>query len=643
MNETLLPVQLAGEAVHLRVHNVVGRAVFRSVLFYGALLAHCGFLSHGVAKAADAQTYNTSVGALEAPVVQTIDQNGVDLTTGMLRLQSPALTVGSGDDTFVFGLEWMGRAWRFIGIPTISRDGTKYFVSYDGQTYEFNGYSSGFSERNPVRGTSLNCSIVLPQNVIDFCIFIGRHGEVVYFDADLLLGPQSPDIGYESYGLGNLGVKQTVVYAPAHDSVATTLADPNGDPYFGHMTYAGSGQIGYGYDMHYNAPNKKLFLNDQSLSISTPNLSLTDSSDHYLLPQSVTQVITNDMGMQWKYYVNSDREIYRYDQPGGIASINYTYDGDHRVSSIATADGTWDYSFDTSGNIRTVIVTSPSGRQIRVRSHKELGYVTEYAEGSLGTSGERKTTYTYDSGERLIQVTYPELNYDTFEYDTRGNITKKRSYPKPSNSSDPVLLWQAEYPSTCVDRVLCNSPISTTDPENRVTEFEYAPTIQIQRAGSATETYAYGDPRPSTIRYPETGASDPRKEERFEYAYGRVTQVSTCISTENCVGSTDEVRVTEAHTKIKINASVSALVNGTWISSGALVRGGTMVNYSETVSGGGDTRVTCKSLDQRGRVVTVTPPQGQSWCASDSSVVPQPVTANSPESAQTKSAPTFSQ
>lgn|GEM_PF-1309112 len=581
-----------------------------------------------MARAENPNAYDIG-GIVTVPAFNSIDQNGVDLASGMLRVRSPVMTMGSGDDAYVYGLEWTGQAWRHIGLPNVSRDGSKYYVSFEGQTYEFNDYGSNWSERKPVRGASLECSVTLPSKYVDFCIFIGRHGQIVQFHGYPEFTPKSNFLGYEAMALGNLGIPGAALHG--------THSSGQWLDYGLLEEYRGNG-----FDVGYNQHEQIFRMREQSLKLTTSNHNGGNNSEHYLRPKNATQIFTDDFGQQWKFITNGDREISSIQRPGGLATISYTYDGDHRVDQITTPDGVWDYNFSTSGNIRTALVMAPNGRQVRVKSHKDLGYVTEYAEGQLGTSSEKKTTYTYNADERLVQITYPELNYDTFEYDARGNVIKKQSYPKPS-SGEAVLTWTVTFPATCTNRVTCNSPISATDPEGNVTDFEYAATggKHLTRLGSTVVVKSnvdVGEFQPSKVIYPAAQSGAPRRAVSYEYRRGKVSRTSTCISTASCAGTADEVVTETKFVAVPTNVSVK-----TAMGSYAVITDNFLVPVEEAVTANGQVRRSCNVIDTFGRVVSTIPASANPASCSTTLVTPQSTTANSPVANPARTAPTFSQ
>lgn len=578
-----------------------------------------------LAPATSAQDATTTGSALTVPVFESIDENGVDLTTGMLRLRSPVLSVGTG---VLFGLEWTGQSWRFIGIPTISRDGDTYFVSYEGSTEEFKGRSNGFAQKKPLSGASLNCSIFDPGNFASWCEYTSRFGEIVMFQGQPTPNTPTPAFyGMQTMGMGNLGMNKATVYSGARP-----------EPVFGAPV------LGGGIDQSFFARDNYLSVGNQELKVTTPNQDGTDTNQTWLRPMSTTQTITDASGSVWNYTVNSDREITIFQPPGGLASVTYQYNSSHRVTSVTSSAGTWSYSYSSPGYYRLVTVQTPTGRQYSVKSHQDYGYVVEYRENP-GLSNERLTKYDYDAGHRLIRITQPELNRIEFLHDVRGNVTQQSLYPKPI-SSEPVLTTTANYSATCTNRVLCNRPNYVIDPNGNRTDFEYAPpaTAQItipNQSPYTTETRDWGHGQPVKIIRPAALSGSPRSIVVNSYAYGQLAETRNCITVENCTGTVDEVVTTYQYRLVPYLAD---LHSRTFASDNyPLHQGNLAVPYSQTVTADGKTLRTCFEYDQEGRLVGQTPPRpGLTSCPTDLSAPPA-YDATAPTPNYLRAAPSFSQ
>ena len=596
-----------------------------------------------VALPVQAQDAETVASAMTIPVFESIDENRVDLTNGMLRLQSPLLSAGTSDHQMHAGLEWTGQSWRYIGVPTISRDGDTYIVTYNGATNEFNDRGDNYSQKKPVDGSSFECVIWEPGNFATSCVFTNRFGDIVIFDG--LATPQQAtfgDFAMQSLGMGNLGMSKAEVVS---GRIPTN--------YFGNSikTVFGEDKFFTGFDENYNDQTTYISLYDQQLTINTPNHDGTDDDEHYLRPKSTTQTITNDFGHVWSYTINGDREIAQYQMPGGLAPISYTYDGDHRVKTVTTAAGTWTYTFNTSGSSRIANVQTPTGRTYRVTSHKDEGYVTEYRE-SPGLPSERVTSYEYSSsGYRLIRVTYDEGNKDEFVYDARGNVTQRRVLPK---SGTAALTWTANFDATCTERVLCNRPHYMIDPEGNRTDFEYAAhsttQITVPIGGTVVDirNVDFGHGQPIKIKYPAASTGAPRRIVTNGYYQGQLDEIRECMTSETCQGTSDEV-VTEI-TYTTHPYGVELQPRSSAATTNSLATGLMAIPIYKRVTSGGQTLLTCYQYDENARLVGETPPAAELTPTGGSSpscpnyfTNPPAYNATIPETGQVRAAPSFSQ
>lgn len=469
------------------------------------------FLTQNAHAQDDAKAFGSS---LAAPVYDSIDENGVDMISGFLRIQSPTLQVGTPERPTLVGLQWTGRGWVHLGVPNIWRTDDGYIVNYRGRSDEFRGYKSNFSQRKPVNGASLECSVILPQRWTFDCTYISSEGDVVYFDAR----PDGANIPIIINGyayIGNMRIYRATVDSPRYGNSAYSAQ-------YGSISYSDSALviIGSGGETSgncYYCRNPEISINQKyKMIVTTPNNN-RDLDEHYLRPRNTVQTITDTLGNVWQYDINSDREIRSIIPPAGQARIDYKYTGGHRVREVSTPDGIWTYSYSTPGDFRVITRTDPQGGVYRVKSHRKRGYVVEVTDELS-----RTTTYDYDDGRRVIKITYPELNSLNYTYDTRGNVTLERHISK---NGALTLSRSASYPPTCTNRRTCNQPIWVTDAKGNRTDFVYNT-----------------DGLPTVITGPAPASGQPRPQIRNTYENGILTESSTCISGSSCTGTADEVR-----------------------------------------------------------------------------------------------------
>ncbi len=105
---------------------------------------------------------------------------------------------------------------------------------------------------------------------------------------------------------------------------------------------------------------------------------------------------------------------------------------------------------------------------------------------------------TYDS--RLLSLTKADGNKTSFEYDARGNLTKKIEQPKP-NANLANIIEEANYPSTCSNYKTCNKPNWVKDGRGNRNDFTYHPSSG--QMATSTSPAASNGVRPKT-RYSYT-------------------------------------------------------------------------------------------------------------------------------------------
>ena len=210
--------------------------------------------------------------------------------------------------------------------------------------------------------------------------------------------------------------------------------------------------------------------------------------------------INDPAGQPWKYSVakkfhytdagsgellQGPRTLWAFLDPTGYGySITRSTKG--LPTGFVDPRGTFVYTFSPSNlDLSTAYPGSlkdPSGAVIYTAYLNEgPGLASDYADGAG-----RHTTYSvaeYDHGystmtglpiapySRLTGVTYPEGDYVTYSYDTRGNITSVVKTGKwGSGLSESVT---SSYPSTCTNPVTCNKPTWTKDAKGNETDYTY--------------------------------------------------------------------------------------------------------------------------------------------------------------------------
>jgi YD repeat-containing protein len=542
--------------------------------------AYASFALVGQSARLNAQDNPASFGgSLAVPVFEQVDQNGVDLFTGVLRTTSPTYSAGTEGAPVVFGLQWTGQGWVFIGVPSVWNDDGKYIVNYNGYSDEFNGYKQNFSQREPVNGALLSCNVFLPSKLTSLCNYTSRDGDKVTFRN--YLSPFSvtfDQMGLNRLPFGNMAIENVFVDSVERANSRYQIGTYD-DALFGWTGGDTSEYFDSVYVLNAHGGTRarhRRVVNivgaGGRLEITTPNHN-DNLDDHFLRPKNTTQTIKDVFGAVWKYTINNNREITLIDPPGGAANVAYTYGSNHRVATVTTADGVWRYSYSDAGQTfgntfsptLTVTRTDPQGNVIAVRSHKDHNYIIQYVDEL-----NRVTNYTH-TNQRLTRITYPEGNYTSFAYDARGNISQTETYGKPGSNTPPIIQW-AGYDATCSDPQKCNKPNYIVDGNGGRTDFEYT----------------NGLPTKITSPAPTPGAPRPEIRNKYHPNHGVLTQSSYCMTGSNCANTADEVRTDYDY-------------GGT--------EGGKRMLFGMAVTSGSQTLRTCYTLDASGRRIGETPPR----------------------------------
>jgi YD repeat-containing protein len=546
--------------------------------------------------AQDAKTYGQS---FAIPMLEQIDQNGVDLLSGRLRIVSPMIESGSERKRNRVGFVWAGKAWQYLDQPTVFRDGSKYIVTYNGQSEEFGDRGSGYAQRKPITGSKFSCSIYEPGNLASECIYIDRMGDIVHFwGLYSNLTQTTSAYGPSSVRYGNLGMQSVEVRS--------------GDD--GYNLWGQRAINTFTVESDYNKPQIIRPLGDQKLTLSTSNFSGSGLNDHYLLPKGTTQTITDDVGAQWSYSFDSAGKMTYFTQPGGANAVSILYTGD-RVSSINNADGKWTYDYVDIGSNSVTTVTSPLGEKSIYSYQRDKRQLFEFSD-NLG----RTTKFFWNADERLSKVTYPEQNIVELVYDARGNVLTKTVTPKPGGG-DPITLT-AVFDTVCANRKICNRPRYTIDANGAQTDYEYGAVSTGTEFGwnaNNNLTVDVGEGKPIKIIAPASAAGI-RQEQRIEYTGGVEVKVSTCQSSQSCNGTPDEVVTSYDYGGTE---STSRLLFGT------------------TVSSAGNSFRTCYGYDSNRRRVSETPPRATGSSCPTAGVVAVAANAVLPVSGYAVSTPVY--
>ncbi len=211
-------------------------------------------------------------------------------------------------------------------------------------------------------------------------------------------------------------------------------------------------------------------------------------------------------GEVYKQTFNADHDVTEAENPIGVKTI-YRYDSLKRVdqvtvrdTDVATADRVTGIEY-TGGNVSNLPnkITDPKGN---------INRRTYYTDGNLNTTveesvtGNRTTTYYYDTRGMPQTTTYHDGISESFVYSVRGDLTSQTDRRGNSasflynNRRQPTQTTQPGNRITYRSYDDSANLLTITDPVGNVARFTYSATGK-----TLTETIAYGTPEAETTTH----------------------------------------------------------------------------------------------------------------------------------------------
>jgi RHS repeat-associated protein len=205
------------------------------------------------------------------------------------------------------------------------------------------------------------------------------------------------------------------------------------------------------------------------------------------------------------------------------------------VGSVTNDGVAWNYSYTNVSNTQSlsgylydrVTVTGPNGYNAIYDMHdfNDRNVISQITD-SIG----RVTVYDFDASYRVTNITYPEGNQVSVDYDTYGNIIARRLTPKPG-SGLAVITETADYTQpACASSPgspLCYRPAWFRDGRGKQTDFLYNTAGQLTERTDPAD--ANGVRRKTYITYESTTG------------ISRKQVVRVCGDTTTC-GTPNEIR-----------------------------------------------------------------------------------------------------
>ena len=486
------------------------------------------------------------------PIHETVDQNGLDITTGVFTIPAPAAAAGDEQNGLSSQRQLRGNSYQDDLLGALLPNGLGgYVVSFKGIRDEFTVSGSVFTPKEPT-GQSL--------------IFSG--GQYIYQTVD---GISLVFDGGVNYSFGNARHRPILSATYADGKVLTffygTTSTVNGGS--GRRLLSVKSNTGYHVKFTYqkdvityvaDAPGWSNTLRIAAINDLADPCPVTDNMCDFAGKYEYTAFSTydqdppitsyhGDAAGRYTYFTRDqyDKQITAVRNQDSLSDDITVYYGPNqgRVGSVARSGVTTTYAYAQTASTFTVTATTNGSSRVYVTnlSNARLQSVTD----ELG----RTTSYEYDAYRRPTKITYPEQNYVLFEYDTRGNLTKTTRVAKPG-TSDASLVTSAAYPASCASNAACNKPLTTTDERGKVTDYTYDPT--------------HGGVLSVTLPADATGI---RPQARYTYQrldmYGAPsstgvfvqTVISSCRTAASCTGTADEAKTTIAYGRNLLPASIT--------------------------------------------------------------------------------------
>lgn len=510
-----------------------------------------------VAKAQDAPP------TVISPLRVEPDRNGVNIADGQMTFDTPTISVPASPH---LKFDWVQNvAPYFKGKSTPEPGGgynTANFTVHDGtqvsDTFQCNDFDCT---------SSMGTGSTFSQNGHDYQR--GGTGDLYKFDLKQLDNfVSAPNPGTNPYKQ-SMYYASSILYANGElISLSYDTALLNGDT-FGRTFYRPSkisSNVGYYISITYRGNDFNGDTNSWSAvrvaalyktsDPATPLARLTYGDDGSItdLAGRVFQCTgcLNSMGAMIE---RSSGDVQLPTEPG-VAKHVTTVPNERLIGGVLRDGAQWNYSYQ---NLRynaytlgyqydSVSVTGPNNfsQTYAIRASSPISgspnSITQITDGNGAA-----TKFDYGGGQRVLNITYPELNSVGIEYDGFGNIAKKITRAKPSQPEADIVETLQVDPN-CLG-TLCYRPIWYRDALNRQTDYVY------NSAGWLTEQTDPAD------------GSNIRRKTYYEYdsgigAIARKRVVRVCGVGSTC-GTNAEIRTEYDYWENTFLPSVERQIDGT--------------------------------------------------------------------------------
>lgn len=516
-----------------RVRPGVGKSRIRQLMIAG--------ISSLALAAGAVQAQETALGQGISPYTP-VDPNGVVLSTGVLVVAGPAISIGNQQSGMKYSLFHNDRNWSDSYEGRVTDQFGYVTISYDNRLAQFKSVAGGYEDVSGAGET-------LSRNSSYFYVYTKSDGTQIIFDystgddaaglpLNRVVSLTRPD-----------GEKLTFQYR-----TETVCADPTESPCPSYQSsrrlVSVTSNLGYQAHIEYKLDNptdlvqlttawqaiRKVTIFNQkfatcapaadtcSLAGSWPTLAINEQE----VGNTVKYNVTDAAGGVTTFQSDLSRRPTSIILPGkSTPDIAIEYDALNRVSAYTAFGIRTTYAYADASGVRTV-TTSISGKGNKIY---KIDLAADRLKSFQDENGDT-VSYDYDTRGRLVNTYYPEGNIYRLSYDGRGNIYEERSISKTAGSPADIVKTSS-YSATCANLVTCNRPISTTDANGKVTDYGYDPV----HGGitSITAPADVGGVRPQT-RFTYSALSSFVSGQSIY----RLTSTSSCRAGAPCSGTANE-------------------------------------------------------------------------------------------------------
>jgi len=156
--------------------------------------------------------------------------------------------------------------------------------------------------------------------------------------------------------------------------------------------------------------------------------------------------VTDPLGNFEAFTYDSAHRMLTVQDKRGNMMVTNEYDGNGRVAKQTYADGNTNlfaYTLDASNRVTQTDITNERG-VVKRMVFSSAGYVTSITE-ALGLPEQQVTTYEYTPANLLLSVTDPLGRKSAYEYDARGNMSRKTLLAGTPNAVSTEATYTADY------------------------------------------------------------------------------------------------------------------------------------------------------------------------------------------------------